>query len=163
MTASKPPCSSLQTKIKKTLYTIMPYDLNLLSMMNTSVYTDKQLLHAKPAAAFVAQEESWRRIALWERVQDFRTFTGIGITSHIVSIVVGSEEKSLLASRHMLDSGFHVTAIRPPTVPPNSCRLRITLSATHKRKDVKKLAAALSRYINFQDVNHENAEILAKL
>ncbi|XP_074285568.1 8-amino-7-oxononanoate synthase isoform X2 [Silene latifolia] len=118
---------------------------------------------AAHAAAFVAREESWRRIALWERVQDFRTFTGIWITSHIVSIVVGSEEKSLLASRHMLDSGFHVTAIRPPTVPPNSCRLRITLSATHTRKDVRKLAAALSRYINFQDVNHENAEILAKL
>ncbi|KAL9231502.1 hypothetical protein vseg_006725 [Gypsophila vaccaria] len=118
---------------------------------------------AAHAAAFVAQEEAWRRRALWERVQDFRNFTGIAITSHIVSIVVGSEEKSLLASRHLLESGIHVTAIRPPTVPPNSCRLRITLSATHTRKDVKKLAAALSRYISFEDANHDTLELLAKL
>ncbi|KAL2939951.1 8-amino-7-oxononanoate synthase [Bienertia sinuspersici] len=63
------------------------------------------------AAAFVAGKEVWRRRAIQERVQDFRNLTGIPITSHIVSIIVGSEEKSLLASRYMLKSGFHVTAI----------------------------------------------------
>ncbi|XP_021862199.1 8-amino-7-oxononanoate synthase isoform X1 [Spinacia oleracea] len=118
---------------------------------------------AAHAATFVAEKEGWRRKAIQERVQDFRDLTGIPITSHIVSIIVGSEEKSLLASRHMLKSGFHVTAIRPPTVPPNSCRLRITLSAAHTRKDVKKLADALSRCINFQDIDVENTELLAKL
>ncbi|KAL2939939.1 8-amino-7-oxononanoate synthase [Bienertia sinuspersici] len=115
------------------------------------------------AAAFVAGKEAWRRRAIQERVQDFRNLTGIPITSHIVSIIVGSEEKSLLASRYMLKSGFHVTAIRPPTVPPNSCRLRITLSAAHTRNDVKKLAAALSRCISFKDLHLESSGLLAKL
>ncbi|CAO2825854.1 unnamed protein product [Amaranthus hypochondriacus] len=118
---------------------------------------------AAHAAAFVAEQEAWRRKALQERVQDFRDLTGIPIASHIVSIIVGSEEKSLLASRHMLESGFHVTAIRPPTVPPNSCRLRITLSAAHTRKDVKKLVDALSRFISYQDVSNDSSQLQAKL
>ncbi|XP_021769387.1 8-amino-7-oxononanoate synthase-like isoform X2 [Chenopodium quinoa] len=118
---------------------------------------------AAHAATFVAEKEAWRRKAIQERVQDFRDLTGIPITSHIVSIIVGSEENSLLASRYMLKSGFHVTAIRPPTVPPNSCRLRITLSAAHTRKDVKMLAVALSNCVNFQDVHVETPELLAKL
>ncbi|BBG98210.1 biotin F [Prunus dulcis] len=57
---------------------------------------------------------------------------------------IGSEEKALQASQSLLKSGFHVTAIRPPTVPPNSCRLRVTLSATHTRDDIERFTAALS-------------------
>ncbi|KAJ8437645.1 hypothetical protein Cgig2_018435 [Carnegiea gigantea] len=115
------------------------------------------------AAAFVAEKESWRRKAIWKRVQDFRSLTGIPIPSHIVSVIVGNEEKALLASRHLLKSGFYVTAIRPPTVAPNSCRLRVTLTAAHTRNDVKKLAAALSHCISFQDVYINTSLLQAKL
>ncbi|GMH10848.1 hypothetical protein Nepgr_012689 [Nepenthes gracilis] len=107
---------------------------------------------AAHAAVIVAKEEAWRRRAIWDRVQDFRILTGIPITSHIISLIVGREEKALRASQHLLKSGFHVTAIRPPTVPPNSCRLRITLTAAHTRKDVKQLVDALSVCIDFQDI-----------
>ncbi|GMP69849.1 hypothetical protein CsSME_00028947 [Camellia sinensis var. sinensis] len=100
------------------------------------------------AAVIVAKKETWRRRAIWNRVQDFQALTGIPITSPIISLVVGSEEKALQASRHLLKSGFHVTAIRPPTVPPNSCRLRVTLSAAHTLDDLKKLTTALSECIN---------------
>ena len=62
-----------------------------------------------------------------------------------------SRDKTLQASRHLLQAGFHVNAIRPPTVPPNSCRLRVALSAVHTREDLENLAAALSSCINFQD------------
>ncbi|KAI5403486.1 hypothetical protein KIW84_050885 [Lathyrus oleraceus] len=62
-----------------------------------------------------------------------------------------SRDKALQASRHLLQAGFHVDAIRPPTVPPNSCRLRVALSAVHTREDLENLAAALSSCINFQD------------
>ncbi|XP_050225801.1 8-amino-7-oxononanoate synthase isoform X2 [Mercurialis annua] len=78
---------------------------------------------AAHAAIFVATKEEWRRKAVWSRVQEFQALTGIPITSPIISLIVGSEEKALKASRYMLKSGFHVTAIRPPTVPPNSCSL----------------------------------------
>ncbi|KAL8162008.1 hypothetical protein V2J09_013497 [Rumex salicifolius] len=101
------------------------------------------VIAAAHAAVIVAEKEMWRRTALWERLEDFRELTGIPVTSHIISLVVGSEKNSLLASRYLLESGFHVTAIRPPTVPPNSCRLRIALSAAHTRDDIKKLAVAL--------------------
>ncbi|CAN1856492.1 8-amino-7-oxononanoate synthase [Linum perenne] len=108
---------------------------------------------AAHAAVIVARNESWRRRELWNRVHDFRVLTGIPITSPIISLVVGSEDKALQASRHLLQSGFHVTAIRPPTVPSNSCRLRVTLSATHTVDDLKKLTAAISSCIRLEDIS----------
>ncbi|CAI0404558.1 unnamed protein product [Linum tenue] len=111
---------------------------------------------AAHAAVIVAEKEAWRRREIWKRVQDFRILTGIPITSPIISLVVGSEEKALRASRYMLESGFHVTAIRPPTVPSNSCRLRVTLSATHSVDDLKKLTAALSRCISLEAISSHN-------
>ncbi|CAI0377885.1 unnamed protein product [Linum tenue] len=54
---------------------------------------------------------------------------------------------------YMLESGFHVTVIRPPTVPSNSCRLRVTLSATHTVGDLKKLMAAHSEHPQQLEVN----------
>ncbi|VFQ99577.1 unnamed protein product [Cuscuta campestris] len=104
------------------------------------------------AAVLVARKETWRRRAIWDRVQDFRSLTGIPITSHIISVIVGSEAMALQTSRHLLELGFHVTAIRPPTVPFNSCRVRITLSAAHSLDDIKQLTAALSGCINFREI-----------
>ncbi|KAF9615636.1 hypothetical protein IFM89_027178 [Coptis chinensis] len=115
------------------------------------------------AAVIVAKKEKWRRRAIWSRVQDFRVLTQIPIASPIISLVVGSEEKALQASRHLLESGFHVTAIRPPTVPSNSCRLRITLSAAHTTDDVKKLTSALSDSIKFAEIRVKNFDGRAKL
>ncbi|KAK8690586.1 hypothetical protein V6N13_074118 [Hibiscus sabdariffa] len=105
------------------------------------------------AAVIVAKRENWRRRELWNRVQEFCALTGTTTSSPIISLVVGSEEKAVKASRQLLKSGFHVTAIRPPTVPPNSCRLQIALSAAHTTDDLKKLTSALSSYINFQDID----------
>ncbi|PSR93316.1 8-amino-7-oxononanoate synthase [Actinidia chinensis var. chinensis] len=65
----------------------------------------------------VAKKETWRRRAIWNLVQGFHALTGIPVTSPIISLVVGSEEKALQARWYLLKSGFHVTAIRPPTVP----------------------------------------------
>ncbi|KAK1366466.1 8-amino-7-oxononanoate synthase-like [Heracleum sosnowskyi] len=87
-----------------------------------STSTHVPIAAAASAAVFVERREKWRRTALWNRVRDFHALTGIPITSPIISLIVGSEEKALKASRHLLKSGFHITAIRPPTVPPNSCR-----------------------------------------
>ncbi|XP_044972141.1 8-amino-7-oxononanoate synthase isoform X2 [Hordeum vulgare subsp. vulgare] len=98
---------------------------------------------------FVAcRKERWRRSLVWRHVQYFASLTKLNITSPIISIVVGSEEAALRAGRHMLRSGFHVTPIRPPTVPPNSCRLRITLSASHSSDDIKRLVNALTPWLS---------------
>ncbi|KAJ0099927.1 hypothetical protein Patl1_20407 [Pistacia atlantica] len=74
-----------------------------------------------------------------------------------------SEEKALLASRHLLESGFHVTTIRRPTVPSYSCRLRVTLTAVHTTDDIKKLTTALSRHINLEDIPNNSSNVYSKL
>ncbi|KAI4320081.1 hypothetical protein MLD38_033597 [Melastoma candidum] len=128
-----------------------------------STATPIPVIAAGHAAVLVAKKEKWRRREIWNRVEDFHAFTGIPISSPIISLIVGSEEKALSASRHLLESGFHVTAIRPPTVPANSCRLRITLTATHTRHDIKKLAEALSRCVDLQDVSSHCSKTSARL
>ncbi|XP_010035046.2 8-amino-7-oxononanoate synthase isoform X1 [Eucalyptus grandis] len=128
-----------------------------------STSTPVPVAAAAHAAVIVAKKETWRRRELWNRVQDFRTLTGIPILSPIISLIVGSEENALQGSRHLLESGFHVTAIRPPTVPPNSCRLRVTLTATHRKDDLVKLTEALSRCINFQEISIHCPKVYARL
>jgi 8-amino-7-oxononanoate synthase len=58
-------------------------------------------------------------------------------------VVLGEEERTLEASEWLLARGLLVPGIRPPTVPPGSCRLRVTLSAAHTDEEVSRLLAAL--------------------
>lgn len=99
------------------------------------------------AALLVAHEEKWRQKAVWQRVKEFSIATGLQFLSPIIPLVIGDEEKALQASKHLLQSGFHVSAIRPPTVPAKSCRLRITLSAAHTAADVEALAITVAPWI----------------
>jgi 8-amino-7-oxononanoate synthase len=62
--------------------------------------------------------------------------------SPIVSLVLGSAERALRASDELRIAGFLVAAIRPPTVPPGTSRLRFTFSAAHTEERVRALAAA---------------------
>lgn len=63
--------------------------------------------------------------------------------SHIVPVMLGSAEAALEASRQLAERGFLVTAIRPPTVPEGTARLRLTFSAGHSVEDVVALANAV--------------------
>lgn len=128
-----------------------------------STATPVPIAAAAHAAVIVAKKETWRRREIWNRVRDFHAMTGVPITSPIISLIVGNEEKALQASRFLLESGFHVTAIRPPTVPPNSCRLRVTLSAAHTVDDLKQLTTALSQCTNFRDIGIHNSNGFARL
>jgi 8-amino-7-oxononanoate synthase len=60
-------------------------------------------------------------------------------------LILGAEDKALAASAQLAEAGYRVTAIRPPTVPPGTARLRITLSAAHTPEQVDGLLAALER------------------
>jgi 8-amino-7-oxononanoate synthase len=64
--------------------------------------------------------------------------------SAIVPVVVGDPERALDASAALAARGFLVTAIRPPTVPPGTSRLRFTFTAMHADADVLRLAAAVA-------------------
>jgi 7-keto-8-aminopelargonate synthetase-like enzyme len=66
-----------------------------------------------------------------------------GHPSPVVPYVCGSEQRALDAAAALATRGFLVTAIRPPTVPPGTSRLRVALSADHTLDEVDALAAAL--------------------
>jgi 8-amino-7-oxononanoate synthase len=57
-------------------------------------------------------------------------------------VIVGDAQRALAISRVLEEKGFLVTAIRPPTVPAGTARLRVTLSAAHEESQVDALVAA---------------------
>jgi 8-amino-7-oxononanoate synthase len=61
-------------------------------------------------------------------------------TSPIVPVIIGEAEAALAASRLLEDEGFLVVAIRPPTVPAGTARLRLTFTAAHTDADIARLA-----------------------
>jgi len=63
-------------------------------------------------------------------------------------LILGSDDAALRASSRLRDHGFFVSAIRPPTVPEGTSRLRITLSAAHKDEDIRRLVEALAMILN---------------
>jgi 8-amino-7-oxononanoate synthase len=81
-----------------------------------------------------------RRVRLRDNIERLRP----GHPSPIVPYVCGSEARALEAATVLSDHGLLVTAIRPPTVPPGTARLRVALSATHTADQIDILAAALA-------------------
>ena len=61
----------------------------------------------------------------------------------IQPLIVGENDKSLHLAHFLREKGIWVQAIRPPTVPPKSARLRVTLSAAHQQQDIDRLLEAL--------------------
>ena len=108
---------------------------------------------AVAAAALVAvqlaQADSWRRDKLTALIQRFRTgaaqlgLTLSSSTSAIQPLVLGDAQAALNAAHALEQQGLLVTAIRPPTVPAGSARLRITLSAAHEEENIDRLLGAL--------------------
>jgi 8-amino-7-oxononanoate synthase len=93
--------------------------------------------------------EGWRRERLRQHIQ--RLKRGLADTalrrlpsdSPIQPVVYGGDKAALAASRQLRERGLIVSAIRPPTVPEGTSRLRISLSAAHSGDDVDRLVAAL--------------------
>jgi len=102
---------------------------------------------APPAAACAAGIEALglirkgeeRRKRLWENIRI------LGARSPIHTVMMGSNERALEASRKLDELGYFVPAIRPPTVAPGTARLRITVTAMHERGQVEALVEALRK------------------
>lgn len=105
---------------------------------------------ATRASLRVMQEEAWRRQHLQQLVAHFRNRAkrlSLPIqdsTSPIQPLVLGTAQAALRVSAELRSRGLFVVAIRPPTVPKGSARLRITLSAGHRFEDVDRLLDNLS-------------------
>ena len=74
---------------------------------------------------------------------EFGLATG-GSTTQIVPAIIGAEADALALSRALAEAGMLAAAIRPPTVPPGTSRLRLALRATHSEADIDALLAALA-------------------
>ncbi len=64
-------------------------------------------------------------------------------TSHIVPVVIGDSQKAVDYARNLQQQGFYIMPVRPPTVPQNGARLRVSLTALIQPQDVEQLVALL--------------------
>lgn len=65
----------------------------------------------------------------------------------IQPVLIGEAEQAVAVSEALMQKGIWVTAIRPPTVPAGTARLRITLSAMHSEQQVNRLLDALAEVL----------------
>ncbi|MES9857431.1 MAG: 8-amino-7-oxononanoate synthase [Sedimenticola sp.] len=113
--------------------------------------TPPAVAEATRAALRLAREESWRREKLAELITLFRRGAeqvGLPLLASetpIQPILAGCSEQAVKWSSALEADGLLVTAIRPPTVPEGSARLRVTLSANHTAEQVERLLGALDR------------------
>jgi 8-amino-7-oxononanoate synthase len=108
------------------------------------------LAAAVERALQLVDEEPWRRERLLElapllhrAINPGREFPG----SQIVPVILGDEARALEAARGLSERGFDVRAIRPPTVPDGTSRLRLSVNALHTHEDVAAVASALSQVL----------------
>lgn len=74
---------------------------------------------------------------------------GVGSTeSQIIPIMVGDDKQTLELAAGLKDAGFLATAIRPPTVPRGSARIRITLSSAHTEQQIDQFLTTLNQLNN---------------
>jgi 8-amino-7-oxononanoate synthase len=112
---------------------------------------------AAPAALAVAllqsleiiRDDASRRARLAERIAQFRhaarelRWSVPPSRTAIQPLLVGESAEALALAQRLWDEGLWVPAIRPPTVPRHTARLRVSLSAAHSAEDVERLVAAL--------------------
>lgn len=106
---------------------------------------------ASLAALHLMQAEPARRARLWaNRLQLYEGLRSLGFQltqteSPILPVILHDPQQALLLSRAMLKEGFFIPAIRPPTVPKGTSRLRITVTADHTASQIDSCLSALRR------------------
>jgi 8-amino-7-oxononanoate synthase len=105
------------------------------------------------AALELLQREPWRRQRVLELTLRFRAGcarAGVRLEASrtpIQPVIVGAPQATVAASEALLTRGYLVSAIRPPTVPAGTSRLRVTLSAAHDESQVDGLVTALAEVL----------------
>ena len=124
----------------------------LIQTARTYIYTTAMppaVAAATRASLKLVQQERWRRDKLQSLIQQFKQGANeIGLTlmpsdTAIQPILIGSTKKALEISNKLKAKGILVTAIRPPTIPEGTARLRVTFSANHTDADVRLLLERL--------------------
>jgi 8-amino-7-oxononanoate synthase len=126
----------------------------LIQQARSYIYTTAYppaLAEATRASLKLVIEESWRRERLHDLIKRFRAGAeqlGLPLMpsdTPIQPLLAGTAEMALSWSGKLEQQGILVSAIRPPTVPEGSARLRVTLSAMHLDEHIDRLLEALAR------------------
>ena len=109
---------------------------------------------ASIAGIKLIQKDPSLRTSLWNNVRYLKKELGllnlnvIPSESPIIPILIGDAKKAVDVSKFLYKKGILILAIRPPTVPAKSSRLRMTVMSTHTKKDLEKLLDVLSNVQN---------------
>lgn len=101
----------------------------------------------------IVRDEPERRNAVLALAAELRRrLAGMGLNtggsvSQIIPIIIGQASQAVKVSRDLLEAGFLVPAIRPPTVPKGTSRLRVSLSAEHAPADIEAFLSALKAMV----------------
>ena len=97
----------------------------------------------------ILQEEGWRREHLSEQISYFQKLCGDAkipvakSATAIQPILLGEDKRAVQVAHHLEQKGLWISAIRPPTVPEGTARLRITLTANHQKHHIERLVECL--------------------
>ena len=124
----------------------------LIQYARSYIYTTAMpplLSYALLKSLALIKGEGWRRKKLMQLTEHLKKdlkllrWNLLPSDTPIQPIIIGGNREVMQVRNALQDKGILVSAIRPPTVPKNSARLRISLSAAHSIKDVERLAIAL--------------------
>ncbi len=105
---------------------------------------------ASIAGLKIIQKTPSLRKTLWDNIRYLKgkltllNFNVITSESPIIPILIGDADKAVSVSKILFDKGILIPAIRPPTVPANSSRLRMTIMSTHTKEHLNRLLDVLS-------------------
>ena len=128
----------------------------LIQKARTYIYTTAMpaaVAEATRTSLKLVQNEAWRREHLYQLIDLWRTGArqlGLNLMDSgtpIQPVLVGDSATAVKLSEQLFKQGILVTAIRPPTVPEDTARLRITLSASHSETHIEQLLAAFEKII----------------
>ena len=124
----------------------------LINTARSFIYTTAlppAVIAAASAALTIVLTDHQRRQTLAENAAQLRQgLERLGFAlgphpSHIIPVLIGDAERTMRLSERLLAAGVFVQGIRPPTVPPGTARLRVTLMSTHTPADLRMALDAL--------------------
>jgi len=128
----------------------------LIQQARTYIYTTAlppAIAHATLTSLKLIEIEAWRREHLQTLIKLFKDgaaqlgFNIMPSNTPIQPLIIGDSDKALGISEALQQLGILISAIRPPTVPDGTARLRITFSANHTEQHIDQLLAALDKVI----------------
>lgn len=130
---------------------LIDYLINTARSFIYSTALPPAMAAAAQAALRVIRDEPERRARLWAnrrylhdglKAAGFRMADSV---SPILPVIVGDPDRAVAASRRLLEQGVFAPAIRPPTVPQGTSRIRLTVTSEHRTADLDQVLAAFTQ------------------